>query len=87
MEDDLTRASRELDGELRRVGVNISDLLDELPPEPPAGVVGCIGAVGFDLAGVMPVLRSLPDGAGKAAFLASCREHLTAFGGHRFGSD
>ncbi len=87
MDEDLARVEREFDAELLRVGVSIDEVLDELTPAWPAGAAGVLRAVGFDLARAMPVLRSLPDGAGGAAFLARCRKHLISFGGHRFDSD
>ena len=86
-DNDLAQAKREFDAEMRRAGVSLEEMLDQFAPEPPAGAAGALSVVGFDIAVTMPVLRSLPDGAGTAAFLARFLEHVLSFGGQRFDSD
>ena len=83
MDSDLERAKVEFETECRRVGVRMDELFDPEDARPRPGVPGGMAAAGVALAKALPILRSLPDHAGTAAFLDALADDLTRFSGRR----
>ncbi|HEX4469576.1 MAG TPA: hypothetical protein VH080_08575 [Gemmatimonadaceae bacterium] len=86
MDSEIEQAKAAVDAELRRVGVQLDELLNWQAHVDPRNAGGCV-AVGFSVDVALPILRALPDQAGTSAFLAAIRDHLVEFNGRRLESE